>query len=366
MTNITELWIDRINYRKTKVVTEAARALKPREVLVAIDKFGLTANNVSYALSGDMIGYWKFYPAQDNWGKVPVWGCANVVESQCDEIPVGERLWGFFPMASHTILQPGKIAPDHFRDIATHRADLPGPTLYSSYRRTQAEPLFVQQFENERCLLFPLFATSFVIYDYLVDNEFFGAKQVIVGSVSSKTGFGLAMMLADDPAVTQTIVGVTSGGNKAFVDSLGCCDQVVLYGNESQVNNTIPSAYVDMSGDVKLTTALHTHIGENILESCMVGGSHWESGGKTGKLPGAKPTFFFAPGQIAKRDKEWGPGVAMMKAMEASFKVTSKVKDSVQVEWINGAEAVNASWQDLLDNKVPGSKGIMASMLNSD
>jgi hypothetical protein len=98
----------------------------------------------------------------------------------------------------------------------------------------------------------------------------------------------------------------------------------------------------------------------------MVGGSHWESGGNAGKLPGAKPTFFFAPSQIAKRNQEWGPGVAMMKAIEASFNVASKVKDTVQVEWINGAEEVNASWQDLLDKKVPGSKGIMASMLTSD
>jgi hypothetical protein len=56
----------------------------------------------------------------------------------------------------------------------------------------------------------------------------------------------------------------------------------------------------------------------------------------------------------------------MMKAIEASFNVASKVKDTVQVEWINGAEEVNASWQDLLDKKVPGSKGIMASMLTSD
>ncbi|MFT5032400.1 MAG: hypothetical protein ACI89D_001303 [Bermanella sp.] len=363
MTQVTELWVDRTDYRKTKVVTEDVRPLHQGEILVAIDKFGLTANNVSYALSGDMIGYWKFYPAQDNWGKVPVWGCANVVESQCDDVKVGERLWGFFPMASHTILQPGKIAASHFRDVAKHRAELPGPTLYSSYQRTQVEPEFVQQFENERCLLFPLFATSFIIYDYLIDNDFFGAKQVIVGSASSKTGFGLAMMLHDDPAVSQKVVGITSARNQAFVDSLACCDQISLYGDESQIDNTLRAAYVDMSGDAKLTTALHTHFGDNMVESCMVGASHWDGGGKVGNLPGANPTFFFAPAQIAKRDKDWGPGKAMTKAMEASFKVASKVKDSIQVEWINGADEVNANWQALLDNEIPGSTGIMASML---
>jgi hypothetical protein len=35
----------------------------------------------------------------------------------------------------------------------------------------------------------------------------------------------------------------------------------------------------------------------------------------------------------------------------------------MRVEWINGAEAVNTAWQDLLDNKVSGNTGIMASMV---
>ncbi|MFQ3201798.1 MAG: hypothetical protein ACI9SK_002533 [Zhongshania sp.] len=363
MTQCTELWVDRGNYRNTKIVTEASCPLKDGEILVAIDKFALTANNVSYALSGDMIGYWKFYPAADNWGKVPVWGCANVVTSKCQDVTVGERLWGFFPMASHAILEPGKIKAEYFRDVAAHRADLPGPSLYSSYRRTQAEPDSVQKFENQRCLLFPLFATSFIIYDYLIDNDFFGAQQVVVGSASSKTGFGLTMMLHNNSSVSQTVIGVTSARNKEFVDSLDCCDHIILYGEETQLDSTLATAYVDMSGDMKLTTALHHHLGANMVESCMVGASHWESGGDVGKLPGAKPSFFFAPSQIAKRDQEWGHGVAMTKAMEASFTIASKVKDVMQVEWINGPEAVNAAWQDLLDNKVSGSTGIMASML---
>lgn len=359
----TELWVDRTDLRKTKIVKESTSPLNEGEILVAIDEFGLTANNVSYAVSGATIGYWKFYPAPDNWGKVTVWGCANIIESRCDEIKVGERLWGFFPMASHATLQPGKIRDDQFGDVAPHREGLPGPDLYSTYRRTQTEPEIVQQYENERCCLFPLFATSFVIYDYLLYNKFFGAKQVVVGSASSKTGFGLAIMLHDDAAVSQKIVGVTSTPNKAFVDSLKCCDQVVVYGDEAQIDNTIPTAYVDMSGDIKLTSTLHNHLQNNMVESAMVGASHWEEGGKSVPLPGAKPKFFFAPTQIAKREKEWGPGETIKKAMEASFAVSSKVRDIMSVEWSEGAEAVNESWQNLLDNKIAGSTGIMATLL---
>jgi mannose-6-phosphate isomerase class I len=104
----TELWVERGNLRNTRIMERQLAPLGDGEVLVRIDKFGLTANNVSYAVSGDMIGYWKYYPAEGEWGKVPVWAFGDVIESRSAEIPVGERIWGFFPMATHVVLQPGE------------------------------------------------------------------------------------------------------------------------------------------------------------------------------------------------------------------------------------------------------------------
>lgn len=363
MSECTELWVDRAQLRTTRVVTTSPAALAQGEVRVAIDKFALTANNVSYAISGDTIGYWGYYPAEGGWGKVPVWGCASVVESSCAEVPVGDRLWGFFPMASHAVLRPGKVRDDQFTDVSEHRKKL--PALYNQYRRTLAEPEFMRQMETERCLLFPLFATSFVLYDYLVDNNFFGAKQVVIGSVSSKTGFGLAHMLHHDPKVGQRIIGLTSPPNVAFVKGLNCCDEVVVYGEEAKIDATVPTAYVDMSGDARLTVTLHKLLGANVVESCMVGATHWESRGGVGKLelPGAKPTFFFAPGQIAKREAEWGPGVVMMKAMMASAEVAKSVKDTMTVEWTRDVQGLVSLWNDLLDNKVSPNRGLMVSLL---
>ncbi len=361
MTQCTELWVDRKQLRKTRIVKAALPPLAEGEVLVAIDQFGLTANNVSYAVSGDAIGYWAYYPAEGDWGKVPVWGCANVIESNCSQVPVGDRLWGFFPMASHAVLVPGKVREDQFLDVREHRKVL--PALYNGYRRTRAEPEFLQAMEVERCLLFPLFATSWLIYDYLVDNAFFGAQQVLVGSVSSKTGFGLACMLHNDPGVTQRIIGFTSAANAAFVKGLGCCDEVVVYGEEATIDSKVPSAYVDMSGDARLTIALHTLLGENMVDSAMVGATHWEERGDTGALPGARPTFFFAPAQVAKRDGEWGPGVAMMKAMAASADVATKVRSDMRVEWIHGAGDLSRIWVELLDNQIAPTRGLMVSLL---
>jgi hypothetical protein len=360
MTDCTALWVNRSEITETKQVTTQLPPLTQGEVLVAIDKFGLTANNVSYAVTGDSIGYWQFYPAKDNWGIVPVWGCGTVVESSCADIPVGERLWGYFPMASHAVLTPGHIHGDYFMDVVEHRREL--PLIYNQFRRTQAEPEFLQKMENERCLLFPLFMTSYLIYDYLIDNQFFGAEQVVIGSVSSKTGFGLAQMLHNDPQVTQAVIGVTSAGNRDFVKGLGCCDQIVLYNNEAEIDAGLPTAYVDMSGDARLTISLHRYLGVNMVESCMVGGSHWQEGGKLGELPGARPRFFFAPGQIEKRNKEWGPGVAMVNAMTASAKVAALVADDIQVQWVESAASLAQHWSALLENKIRPSTGLMVSL----
>ena len=360
MANVTELWVNRENFRDTKIVTHELTLLKEGQIRVAIDKFGLTANNVSYALSGDQIGYWQFFPAEENWGKVPAWSIAEVTESRCDEIAVGERLWGFFPMSSELILQPGSIREDNFTDETAHRREL--PALYNQYRRTGGEPEILQQLEDERCLLFPLFLTSYVLLDYFIDNGYFGAEQLVIGSVSSKTALGLACLVHAAPAPRPKVIGITSEANRDFVMGLGCCDKLIHYGNETDIDTTRTTAYVDMSGNGPLTNALHHHLTDKLVESCMVGATHWETERRESDLPGARPTFFFAPGQIAKRDKEWGAGVLFAKASEASVKLADKVKEQIQIERLSGAEAASQIWEDMLDSRVAPNRGILVSL----
>ena len=361
MTKRTEIWVDRQNLRETKIVELDQEPLKEGQVRVAIDKMGLTANNISYAVSGDFIGYWKYFPATGGWGKVPGWAMADVVESRSDAIAVGERLYGFVPMASEVVLQPGQVADGFFLDAGPNRAKL--PALYNQYLRTESEPDFLKSLEDERCLLFPLFITSFVLYDYLIDNAFFGAQQVVIGSVSSKTGFGLAHLLKNDPEVGQKVIGLTSPRNVEFVESLGCCDQIATYGEESKIDTELTTAWVDMSGDGRLTTRLHHMLGENMVESCIVGGTHWDSDHRRDKgLPGAAPTFFFAPGHIAKRDGEWGQGEMWRRGSEAGAAIANSVSGQLAVEKFSGAKEVEAIWRDMLDNKVSASRGIMISI----
>ncbi|MES0872738.1 DUF2855 family protein [Sinimarinibacterium thermocellulolyticum] len=362
--NVHELWVRRDDLRQTRLVERAAQALDEGEIRVAIDKFGLTANNVSYALTGDLIGYWKFYPAQghesDGWGKVPVWGFADVIESRCADIAVGERLWGFFPMATQVVLRPGKIEPARFKDFAPHRKALPG--LYNEYHRTANDPPFLKQMEDERCLLFPLFATSFILYDYLIANDFFGAQQVLIGSASSKTGFGLAHLLHHDIAVKQRVVGLTSPSNVAFVKGLDVCDEVVTYGDIATLDASKTTAFIDMAGSGEVIRAVHEHFCDNIRHSAIVGATHWDAARHEGTVPGARPTMFFAPSHIARREKEWGPGAVLMKAFAAGAKIAQSVADKLEVVHARGPAAVEQRYLEMINNQVPPSRGLMLSM----
>ena len=355
----TELWIDRSDYRNTRIVETNQQTLADGEVRVAIDKFAVTANNVGYAVSGDMIGYWQFFPTgEEPWGKVTVWGMADVIESKSPEIEVGERLYGFFPMSSHVVLTPGKVTPAYFMDATPHRSEL--PALYNQYSRTVAEPEELQAIEDQRCVFFPLFITGYVIADFLLDNDWFQAEQIIVGSVSSKTGYGLASFIKAN-GYPGKVVGLTSSSNRAFVEELGFCDQVTTYDAVESLDN-VASVFVDMAGDGPVRSRLHNHLGDNMVNSQIVGVTHWDAPPADGTLPGSQPVFFFAPAQIDKRNADWGAGVLADKAYKASAALALELKSQLQMEHHRGAGACADVWRDMLDNKISGRQGIIVSL----
>jgi hypothetical protein len=125
--------VDRADLRRTRWTDEAvpaADALGPDQIVVRVDRFALTANNVTYGLLGERLGYWAFFPAAAGWGRIPAWGLGGVVASRHPEVLPGERLFGYVPMGSHVVLQPGRLSPAHFAETSPHRAQL-NPTSLS-------------------------------------------------------------------------------------------------------------------------------------------------------------------------------------------------------------------------------------------
>src|SRR6187551_692974 len=184
--------------------------LEAGEVLLEVERFALTANNITYGAMGEAFGYWRFFPAPEGWGRIPVWGFADVVRSQSGSVAVGERLYGYFPMSQYLVLRPDRVAAGSFVDATPHRASL--PPVYNQYTRVtvDADP----EREALTAIFRPLFGTSYLLDDYLEENGLFGARTAVLSSASSKTALGLAFLLTQ--AKRCAVVGLTSAGNRDF------------------------------------------------------------------------------------------------------------------------------------------------------
>ena len=258
-------------------------------------------------------------------------------------------------------MKPGECSERGFTDAMPHRSELPG--LYNYYARTQLEPAQLQALEDQRCIFFPLFMTGYVIADLLLDNDWFGVEQILIGSASSKTGFSTAAFIRA-AGFQGAIAGLTSDQNLVFSEALGCYDRVVSYSEVGSVANE-PSAYIDIAGDVEVRSRLHHSLQNNAAHTLLVGATHWDQFGQSvggEPLPGSGPQVFFAPAQIDKRDGEWGRGVMMGKAYAASIELVTQLAPALLMESYKGAEACDAIWQSLLRNQVSGQRGVMVSL----
>lgn len=357
---ILEFRVQKSDLRQTKFAEYVPPPLGDGEARVRIEKFGFTANNVTYAVMGDRIGYWRFFPADEPFGVIPVWGYAEVEESRSSTIKPKDRLWGYWPMASHATLNPGKRQSAWFEDATPHRQTL--PALYNRYYFTDRDPPAMRALEDRRCVLFPLFATSYILYDYLLDNDFFGARQILIGSASSKTGFGLASLLKRHEGDRPAVIGLTSARNAGFVERLGVCDRVLSYDNVNSLDSSIPTGFVDMAGSGDLIGTLHQLFGDYMKVSSIVGVTHWEAERLNKGLPGAKPTMFFAPAQVAKRDAQWGVGALLRRAVDAWIDVTRETTEHLSIKRVYARQDVQSAYLETLDGKTPPNIGLLMSL----
>jgi len=354
--------VDRGDLRRTRWLDTPPVALRPGEARLRIDLFALTANNVTYGAFGEAMHYWDFFPTGDaETGCIPVWGFATVSESLVDGVDVGERFYGYWPMADEVVLAPVRVIAEGFFDGAAHRRER--AEVYNRYLRCSSDPLYRPETESLRALLQPLFITSFLIDDFLADNDWFGARTVLVASASSKTAYGLGFCLAQRRGEPDrpTVIGLTSATNLAFTRELGCYDEVVAYDALAAMPAGDRAVYVDMSGDAALRAAVHQRWGDLLAYSCSVGGTHWQALGGGKGLPGPRPVLFFAPAQISKRVAEWG-AIGLQERLASAWQgFAARVADP-RAPWLRvvsarGREAVQTTYAELLDGRVAAAEG---------
>jgi hypothetical protein len=332
--------------------------LEPGQAKLRVACFGLTSNNITYAMFGEAMSYWSFFPAEDGWGRVPVWGFAEVSASRQDGLEVGTRVFGYLPPSSEFVLDAARVDGRGFVDASPHRANL--PPAYNNYARTAADPIYDSEHEDEQMLLRPRFFTSYLIDDFLADSELFGAGTVVLSSASSKTASALAFLLSRREGID--VVGLTSSRSGNFARGLGVYDHVVSYEEVGELPRE-RAVYVDIAGDAAVRDTVHEHYREQLAHSAVVGATHHDRMGELpDALPGPRPMFFFAPDRVTKRSADWGREGLEQRLADAWRPYLEWTSTWLQVIHGEGPEALEGAYLDLLDGRIDPAKAHVLSL----
>ncbi len=345
---MSDFLVRRDDLRECRVAESEPPALGPGQALLRVDAFGLTSNNITYAVLGDLMSYWSFFPADDGWGRIPVWGFAEVERSEAPELEVGSRVYGYLPPSTHLVVEPADVGERGFSDGSPHRREL--PATYQRFASTVGDPFYAADTEDLQMLLRPLFMTAFLIADQLADEGATEAGPVVISSASSKTAIATAFLLAQRDGVE--LVGLTSGGNSDFVAGLGIYGRTVAY-DEIDSLEPGPATFVDIAGDGRVRQAVHAHFGDHLARSMTVGVTHWEElGAGEGDLPGPEPAMFFAPDRASKRSHDWGPAGLESRAAESWQPFADWIGGWLEIVRGEDLESVPDAYLALLEGRV--------------
>jgi hypothetical protein len=362
--DITTFEVQKDQWTNTRVNTTSFDGnLGTDQVLFNIDRFALTANNISYCLAGDTLGYWQFFPADDGFGRVPAMGYADVAASNHPDIKVGDRYWGFYPMSNYLIAQAGNVTSSGFSDVVSYRQGL--APIYSRFDNTKANPLYEEAREDQDLLLRGLFLTSWLVDDFMFDNDYFEANAYVITCASSKTSIALAFTVQQRG--DKKTIGMTSEKNVEFCQSLGCYDEVITYDQAQTLDKNEPIMIVDMAGNLSSMRDLHEHFQDNVKYSCSVGATHQANQkdfnvGAMNSFPGATPTFFFAPTQAQKRTEEWGSG-EVQKRIGLSLKDFQQFSDQwMQINRGRGFDIIETTFAKVVQGGISPHEGLILSV----
>lgn len=354
MKNVQTLLVNKSNFSDCVINEQAFDVLKEGEVRLKVDQIGLTSNNITYAVVGKTVGYWKFFPTpgihntQNDYGIIPAWGFATVAESKHSEVQVGQRYYGYFPMANYLKVVPVKNSDIGFIDGAAHRTTL--PAIYNYYTQTAFDDVYSKEIENLLCLLRPLFTTSFLLDIYFADNHFFESQQIVLTSASSKTALALAYLMKNRKQTTKNnlqIIGLTSAKNKAFVEGSDYYDMVLTYEEYTKIDTGLNSSIVEFSGNHQLQFQIQTHLKDALKENCKVGLVHWQASKGTEKLPN-EGTFFFAPSYAKKKMDVWGKADFNHKLSEVWNKFIDSAEGWINIKEKQGLESLKEVYLNML------------------
>jgi hypothetical protein len=318
------------------------------EAQLHVERFALSANNVTYAVLGDQLGYWRLFPAPEGWGRIPAWGYARVVASRSPALAEERRMFGLVPMGRYVTVRPAP-RPVGFVDAAPHRAGL--SPVYNQYLPVEGEG------DDAALVMRPLFGTSVLLDLLLSEAGFEGARTVVLTSASSKTAYGLAHLLRERPVET---IGLTSAPRRAWVEGLGLYDAVLTYDELGDLEAPDGGVLVDFAGDRALVRGVHERLGDALMRSILVGFTHRRAAADEAPLPGPAPQFFFAPDEIVRRRRELG-----LRYAQAWRDFAPVAERTLRIERVTDGDELVRVYRDLLEGRVDPAVGYVVSLSSS-
>ncbi len=361
--------IDRDDITRATIVAEPEAPLPEGAIEVAIDLFAMTANNVTYAALGKPIGlfgpdggYWDFFAERDTPGRLPVWGFGTVTRSTSEGVTPGERIYGYWPMASHVTLLPGRVNAGGFIDTLPRRAGL--PPVYNRYQRSAALDDYRPEDHDYWPVFRPLYMTGWLIADQLDEHADYGTEQVLVSAASSKTAMGFAHAFRQRQQ-RPALVALTSPGSVAFLEASGLYDRIITYDAIATLDTSLPSALIDIAGNPGVTRAVHEAFGEALKLSLVVGKAHWDAAASGGPLPGPQQSGFFAPGRIEKRSKDWGSDGLNSKMAAGWAAFIADVPSLTSIDRRSGAAGALAAWHEVVAGKADPRASVIVDLTDA-
>lgn len=382
---------------------DVPKRIPENHILVQVQRFGFSANNVSYQALGEApdFRYFDFHAAPESkdvsprtHGLVPVWGFGTVVASSLPQIRVGEKVYGYLAPARYLLLPvtPSSINKYFFYVPRPH---LPADRRpYNQITRcgndAQYNPLPLR--EDMTMLYRPLFWTSYWCEDWLFTASYRGARRFLISSASAKTSFTMAYCvkrrIQNAGLKDIYIVGVTSKRNIAFTKSLGLYDDVVEYDNftSSALVKKLDEKwiYIDGAGNEKFNDRVVSHFnpGGHLVGDVRLGFTTLTpstTADKAAPVPvpsGSKALtsqpatyqgaeVFFMPEWLQLRLKQLSVKTVTAMQQEAWKDLMRDGKDWVKIEQIYGGDKVKEVYKKILKGELSPDRGMIWSLWDS-
>jgi len=349
--------VARGNPARARLRSMAPEALQVGQIRLRVDCFALTANNATYALLGERFQYFDFFPSGASaYALVPVWGYAQVIESMHPEVAVGERLYGFLPMAAQCVITPTKLSPQRMFDGAPHRAQL--PAVYQWLQRLGRDAAAAA--DLLRPVLQPLALTAFLLREEVAALDPQAGRPLLMSSASSKTAMATAWMFRrDHDRPRPRLLGLTSAAHLQAVRAQGLFDAVEPYDALAEsplIEAGSAPILLDFAGNAALRDTVHRRGGPDSL-SLLIGLTHG-LGAAAGQVDAAaaetprSEQLFFAPSVAVECIKTWG-AEAFGERSEAAWQgLRQHFEDRIALHQGIGGEAIAQAWHRVLEGEL--------------